>query len=180
MPSRGYETIGLKPAIIQRLQMVTDEHYPGMFLPSSLIIMMNEIKRGYYSVETHNLKIDFSGRYTTLTLRSDVKDWLVENHKKLKDEYDLKYGANSFTKFASVFMMNVFESKMSSNGYVIRLKEADYRWLEEEYQKQSQIGVYNFERFADMFLKDLFNRVKAARKILTYDDEGTGFLNGNV
>ena len=85
MPSRGYETIGLKPAILQRLQVATDEHYPGMFLPSALIIMMNEIKRGQYTVDMHNLKIDFSGRYSSLTLRSDVKEWLVENHKSLKD-----------------------------------------------------------------------------------------------
>jgi hypothetical protein len=174
MPSRGYETIGLKPAILQRLQMATDEHYPGMFLPSALIIMMNEIKRGRYTVEMHSMKMDFSGRYTSLTLRSDVKEWLVENYENLKEEYNQRYRADSFTKFASVFMINVFESKTSSKDYVIKLKESDFRWLEEEYQKRrqeykSQFGIYNFERFADLFLKDLFNRVNEAKKILTYD-----------
>jgi hypothetical protein len=175
MPSRGYETIGLKPAILQRLQVATDEHYPGMFLPSALIIMMNEIKRGQYTVDMHNLKIDFSGRYSSLTLRSDVKEWLVENHKSLQEKYSQRYRADSFTKFASLFMINVFESKSMSRDYVIRLKEADFRWLEEEYQKRrqeykSQFGIYNFERFADLFLKDLFNRVNAAKRILTYEE----------
>ena len=37
----------LKPSIVTRLQGATDEYYPGMFIPSTLIIMMNEIKRGY-------------------------------------------------------------------------------------------------------------------------------------
>jgi hypothetical protein len=175
MPSRGYETIGLKPAVLQRLQAATVEHYPGMFLPSALIIMMNEIKRGQYSVVMHNLKIDFSGRYSSLTLRSDVKEWLVENYNDLKEEYSRRYRADSFTKFASLFMMNVFESKSMSRDYVIRLKEADFRWLEEEYQKRrqeykSQFGIYNFERFADLFLKDLFNRVNTAKRILTYEE----------
>ena len=174
MPSQGYETIGLKPAILQRLQMATDDHYPGMFLPSALIIMMNEIKRGRYTVEMHNMKMDFSGRYTSLTLRSDVKEWLVENHKILHEEYSQKYRADSFTKFASVFMINVFESKASSQNYVIRINESDFRWLEEEYQKRrqeykSQFGTYSFERFADIFLKDLLHRVNAAKKILTYE-----------
>ena len=45
-----------------------------MFLPSALIIMMNEIKREYYSVEMHNLKIDFSGMYTSLTIRTRCKN----------------------------------------------------------------------------------------------------------
>jgi hypothetical protein len=72
-------------------------------------------------------------------------------------------------------MINVFESKSMSRDYVIRLKEADFRWLEEEYQKRrqeykSQFGIYNFERFADLFLKDLFNRVNAAKRILTYEE----------
>ncbi len=53
-----------------------------MFLPSTLIIIMNEIKRGYYSVESHKIKLDLSGRYNTITIRSDVKEWLVENHEK--------------------------------------------------------------------------------------------------
>src|ERR671932_2095433 len=91
MPTRGYSTIGLKPAVLYRLQRITDEYYPGMFLPSTLIIMMNEIKRGYYQVGTNNVKLDFSGQYTSLTIRSDVKTWFEDNHKKFGEEYERKY-----------------------------------------------------------------------------------------
>ena len=87
MPSQGYATIGLKPAILSRLQKDTDEFYPGMFLPSALIIMMNEVKRGFYSVEMNNIRADFTGRYTSLTIRSDVKTWVEENYEKLEEDY---------------------------------------------------------------------------------------------
>lgn len=173
MPSQGYATIGLKPAILTRLQKDTDEFYPGMFLPSALIIMMNEVKRGFYSVEMHNIKADFSGRYTSLTIRSDVKVWLEENYEKLKDDYDRKYKANSFTQFAGVFMLNMFESKAAAQDNVVRIKEADFRWLAEEYEKRKQeykakYGVQSFEQFADIFLKELLEKVNAAKKLLTF------------
>ncbi len=173
MPSQGYATIGLKPAILTRLQKDTDEFYPGMFLPSALIIMMNEVKRGFYSVEMHNMKVDFSGRYTSLTIRSDVKVWLEENYEKLKEDYDRKYKANSFTHFAAIFMLNVFESKAAAQNNIVRLKEADFRWLVEEYGKRKQeyrakYGVQTFEQFADIFLKELLEKVNAAKKILSF------------
>jgi hypothetical protein len=172
MPSKGYATIGLKPAILTRLQKDTDEFYPGMFLPSALIIMMNEVKRGFYSVEMHNIKADFSGRYTSLTTRSDVKAWLEENYEKLKEDYDRKYKANSFTLFAGVFMLNMFESKAAAQDNVVRIKEANFRWLVEEYEKRKQeykakYGVQSFEQFADIFLKELLDKVDAAKRILT-------------
>jgi len=172
VPSQGYATIGLKPAILTRLQKDTDEFYPGMFLPSALIIMMNEVKRGFYSVEMHNIKADFSGRYTSLTIRSDVKVWLEENYEKLKDDYDRKYKANSFTQFAGVFMLNMFESKAAAQDNVVRIKEADFRWLAEEYEKRKQeykakYGVQSFEQFADIFLKELLEKMNAAKKLLT-------------
>ncbi len=171
MPSQGYATIGLKPAILAKLQKDTDEFYPGMFLPSALIIMMNEIKRGYYSVEMHNINADFSGVYTSLTIRSDVKYWLEENYENLKEEYDTKYKTNSYTQFAGIFMLNIFESKAASQNNIIRLKEADFRWLVEEFGKRKQEykakhGVYTFEQFADVFLKELLDRLNAAKKIL--------------
>ena len=171
MPSQGYATIGLKPAILAKLQKDTDEFYPGMFLPSALIIMMNEIKRGYYSVEMHNINADFSGVYTSLTIRSDVKYWLEENYENLKEEYDTKYKTNSYTQFAGIFMLNIFESKAAAQNNIIRLKEADFRWLVEEFGKRKQEykakhGVYTFEQFADVFLKELLDRVNAAKKIL--------------
>jgi tRNA(Met) C34 N-acetyltransferase TmcA len=173
VPSQGYATIGLKPAILTRLQKDTDEFYPGMFLPSALIIMMNEVKRGFYSVEMHNIKADFSGRYTSLTIRSDVKAWLEENYEKLKDDYDRKYKANSFTQFAGIFMLNMFESKAAAQDNVIRIKEADFRWLVEEYEKRKQeyrtkYSVQSFEQFADIFLKELLDKVNAAKRLLTF------------
>jgi hypothetical protein len=173
VPSQGYATIGLKPAILSKLQKDTDEFYPGMFVPSALIIMMNEVKRGYYSVEMHNIKADFSGRYTSLTIRSDVKAWLEENYEKLKEDYDHKYRANSFTQFAGIFMLNMFESKASAQDNVVRLKEADFRWLVDEYEKRKQEykakhGVESFEQFADVFLKELLEKVNAAKKILNF------------
>lgn len=171
MPSQGYATIGLKPAILAKLQKDTDEFYPGMFLPSALIIMMNEIKRGYYSVEMHNINADFSGVYTSLTIRSDVKYWLEENYENLKEEYNTKYKTNSYTQFAGIFMLNIFESKAAAQNNIIRLKEADFRWLVEEFGKRKQEykakhGVYTFEQFADVFLKELLDRLNAAKKIL--------------
>jgi hypothetical protein len=171
LPSQGYGTIGLKPAILAKLQKDTDEFYPGMFLPSALIIMMNEIKRGYYSVEMHNINADFSGVYTSLTIRSDVKYWLEENYENLKEEYDTKYKTNSYTQFAGIFMLNIFESKAAAQNNIIRLKEADFRWLVEEFGKRKQEykakhGVYTFEQFADVFLKELLDRLNAAKKIL--------------
>lgn len=171
MPSQGYATIGLKPAILAKLQKDTDEFYPGMFLPSALIIMMNEIKRGYYSVEMHNINADFSGVYTSLTIRSDVKYWLEENYENLKEGYDTRYKTNSYTQFAGIFMLNIFESKAASQNNIIRLKEADFRWLVEEFGKRKQEykakhGVYTFEQFADVFLKELLDRLNAAKNIL--------------
>ena len=173
VPSQGYATIGLKPAVLTRLEQDTDRFYPGMFLPSALIIMMNEVKRGYYSVEMHAIKADFTGQYTSLTIRSDVKTWLEENYSVLKEDYDKKYSANSFTQFAGVFMLNLFESKASSQSNIVKLKEADFRWLVSEYEKRkreykTQYGVISFEQFADVFLRELFERLNTAKKALTF------------
>ena len=172
MPSQGYATIGLKPAILGKLQKDTDEFYPGMFLPSALIMMMNEVKRGIYSVEMQYIKADFSGRYTSLTIRSDVKEWLEDNYSRLKEDYDMKYNANSFTQFSGIFMLNTFGSKAAAHGNVIRLKESDFRWLVNLYEDRkneyrTKHGVQNFEQFADVFLNELMEKVNAAKRILT-------------
>ena len=144
-----------------------------MFLPSALIIMMNEVKRGFYSMEMHNIKADFSGRYTSLTIRYDVKLWLEENYERSKDDYDRKYKANSFTQFAGAYMLNMFESKAAAQDNVIRIKEADFRWLVEEYENRkleykAKYSVQSFEQFADVFLKELLEKVNAAKKLLTF------------
>ena len=173
MPTKGYATVGLKPAILMKLQKQTDEYYPGMFLPSALIIIMNEIKRGFYSAEMHPIKIDFSGGYTSLTIRVDVKIWLKENYDIHKDEYIEKYQIKNFTQFASLFMLNMFESKSKTNSYVVKLKESDYLWLEDEYKKRNReyrekYEIYNFDQFADHFIKDIFDKLNSAKQILNW------------
>jgi len=169
MPGKGYSTFGMKPVITTRLQDATDKSYPGMFLPSTLIIIMNEIKRGYYSVESHKIKLDLSGRYNTITIRSDVKEWLVENHEKLCKEYEERYNVKCFTKFVSYFIINMLESKSDAQNHSISLKESDFNWIQEEYKKQKKDlqGISSFERFADIYINDLLGKIKAAKEILT-------------
>ena len=169
MPGKGYSTFGMKPVITARLQEATDKSYPGMFLPSTLSIMMNEIKRGYYSVESHKIKLDLSGRYYTITIRSDVKEWLVENHEKLGEEYEERYNVKCFTKFVSYFIINMLESKSDAQNHAISLKESDFNWLQQEYKKQKKNPevITSFERFSDVYINDLLGKIKAAKEILT-------------
>lgn len=170
MPGKGYSTIGLKPLIIRKLHTITDEYFPGMFLPSTLIIMMNEIKLGYYSIEGHNLAIDLVGSYNSITIRSDVKQWLEENYRLLGEEYKKNYRAKSFAQFLSYFLINLVESKIEAQNHVIKLRASDFKWLIEEYRKQipnTDSNGQTFERFADSFLKDLLKRVNQAKKVLT-------------
>ena len=87
MPGKGYSTIGVKPAVMQKLQQVTDRNYLGMFLPSTLIIMMNEVRAGRYTIRTHKLRLDLTGRYNTITIRSDIKEWLKSSYEENKEEY---------------------------------------------------------------------------------------------
>ncbi|PIW33178.1 MAG: hypothetical protein COW27_01580, partial [Nitrosopumilales archaeon CG15_BIG_FIL_POST_REV_8_21_14_020_37_12] len=133
MPGKGYSTIGLKPTISSRLHKITDCFYPGMFLPSTLIILMNEVQCGYYSIDMHKLSLDLSGRYNTITIRSDVKEWLMSNFENSGEEYKKKYNIKCFANFVSYFLANLFESKFNSQNHVIRLKESDFGWLQKEY-----------------------------------------------
>ena len=172
MPGKGYSTIGLKPDLLARLHNITNTYYPGMFLPSTLIIMMNEVKRGYYSVNFHNVKLDLSGRYNSITIRLDVDDWLKKNYNELKEKYEQKYHVKCFTTFTSYFLANLFESKLDAQNHVIRLKESDFEWLQKEYVKfkvdsNLQYSIPTFEKFADACLNELFNKIKAAQEILT-------------
>lgn len=172
MPGQGYSTIGLKPIILEKLHNITDEYFPGMFLPSTLIIMMNEIKRGYYTVNTHSLKIDLEGNYNSITIRSDVKLWLEENYDVFGEEYKKKYRIKSFAQFLSYFLVNMFQSKIEAQNHVIKLKASDFKWLIEEYKKRQEIqndkvDNQTFEQFAGDFLKELLSKVNEAKKILT-------------
>lgn len=175
MPGKGYSTIGLKPDLLARLHNITNTYYPGMFLPSTLIIMMNEVKRGYYSVNFHNIKLDSSGRYNSITIRLDVDDWLKENYKELKEKYEQKYHVKCFTTFTSYFLANLFESKLDAQNHVIRLRESDFEWLHDEYMKfksncklKSQIPT--FEKFADTSINELFKKIKDVNEILTLSE----------
>lgn len=172
MPGKGYSTIGLKPDLLARLHSITNTYYPGMFLPSTLIIIMNEVKRGYYSVNFHNIKLDLSGRYNSITIRSDVNDWLKKNYTESKEKYEQKYHVKCFTTFTSYFLANLFESKLDAQNHVIKLKESDFEWLQEEYVKfkvdsKLKYTIPTFEKFADVCLNELFNKIKAAQEILT-------------
>ncbi len=172
MPGQGYSTIGLKPVILEKLHSITDEFFPGMFLPSTLIIMMNEIKRGYYTVNSHNLRLNLEGNYNSITIRSDVKLWLEESYNVFGEEYKKKYRVKSFANFLSYFLVNLFQSKVDAQNHVIKLKASDFKWLIEEYKKQqtnqkNKNDIQTFEQFASDFLKELLNRVNEAKKILT-------------
>ncbi len=171
MPGKGYSTIGLKPNVLSMLQNLTDMFYPGMFLPSTLIILMHEVRLERYSVEMRRMRIDLSGRYHTLTIRSDVKEWLKENHEGLADDYKKNYSVKCFSNFVSYFLANLLESKIDSQRNVIRLKESDFSWLQEEYdqrRKSAAAGadVGSFERFADSYINDLLRKMREARAIL--------------
>ena len=172
MPGQGYSTIGLKPVILEKLHTITDEYFPGMFLPSTLIIMMNEIKRGSYTVGTHNLRLNLEGNYNSITIRSDVKEWLEENFKNFGEEYKKKYRVKSFAHFLSYFLVNMFQSKVEAQNHVIKLNASNFKWLIEEYKKnqgtlKNKTDNQTFDQFADDFLKELLNRVTEAKKILT-------------
>ena len=171
MPGKGYSTIGVKPLVMERLQQVTDNNYLGMFLPSTLIIMMNEVKAGRYAVSTHRLRLDLSGRYNTITIRSDIKEWLKENYEEQKEEYLQTYGVKCFTKFVSYFIVNMIESKNDLHENALKMKETEFKWLKEEFKKQRRVNKkykkLDFEQFVDEFVSDMINRVKTAREVLT-------------
>ncbi len=85
----------------------------------------------------------------------------------------MKYKTRNFTQFAGIFMLNMFASKGNAQRYFIKLKEADFLWLEEEYKKRmleykEKYGIYNFDQFADHFIKEIFNKLESAKKILNW------------
>jgi len=172
MPGRGYSTIGLKATIIKKLHDTTDEYFPGMFVPSTLIIIMNEIKLGHFSIDSRDIKIDLGGQYSSITVRSDVKQWLEENYNNLGPAYMKKYRTKSFAQFLSYFLVNMLESKSEAQNHVIKLKAADFKWLLNEYRKRQEgsnkeYDIQTFEKFSNEFLKELLDKVNEAKKILT-------------
>jgi hypothetical protein len=70
------------------------------------------------------------------------------------------------------FVLNILESKASIQNCVLKHRESDFRWLVEEYKNRNEKnqydhGVQTFEQFADIFLKDLLEKMNAAKRILT-------------
>lgn len=171
MPGKGYSTIGVKPLVMEKLQQVTDRNYLGMFLPSTLIIMMNEVRAGRYAVNTHRLRLDLSGRYNTITIRSDIKEWLKENYEEQKEEYFRNYGVKCFTKFVSYFLVNMIESKNDLHENALKMNETDFKLLRDEFKKRRRTNQkykkLDFEQFVDEFVSDMIQRVKTAREVLT-------------
>ena len=123
MPGKGYSTIGVKPSVMEKLHQVTDRNYLGMFLPSTLIIMMNEVKAGRYKIHTHKLRLDLTGRYNTITIRSDIKEWLKSSYEENKEEYLELYNVKCFTRFVSYFLVNMIESKNDLENNSLKMNE---------------------------------------------------------
>ena len=171
MPKNGYSTLGLKPGTLSLLGSLTDTFYPGMFLPSTLIMLMNEVRRGSYQVSMHPVQVSRSGRYKTLTVRSDVREWLEETYEENSAAYKSRYHTKCFAHFVSYFVANLFKSKFEAQHNVIKLKESDFTWLHDEYQKHRKAegdpyDTSSFERFADSYVNDLLGKVRAAREML--------------
>ena len=171
MPGKGYSTIGVKPAVMERLQQITDKNYPGMFLPSTLIIMMNEVKAERYTIHAHKLRLDLTGRYNTITIRSDIKEWLKSNYEENKEEYLELYNVKCFTRFVSYFIVNIIESKNDLENNALKMNEGDFKLLHDEYKKRrkttAKYRTVNFEQFVDGFVSEIIEKVRIARKVLT-------------
>ena len=171
MPGKGYSTIGVKPAVMERLHQVTDRNYLGMFLPSTLIIMMNEVKAGRYKIHNHKLRLDLTGRYNTITIRSDIKEWLKSSYEDNKEEYLELYNVKCFTRFVSYFIVNMIESKNDLENNALKMNEGDFKWLRDEYKKRrkttAKYRTANFEQFVDGFVSEIVEKVRTARQVLT-------------
>ena len=68
-------------------------------------------------------------------------------------------------------MLNMFESKANEQNYIVKLRESDFRWLVDEYEKRkkeydTKFRTRTFEQFADKFIKELFEKLDTAKKIL--------------
>ena len=192
MPGKGYATLGLKPAILERLVNITDTFYPGMFLPSTLIILMNEVKRGRYAIKAHIHRLDMTGRYSTITIRHDIKEWMDENYETRREEYEARYHIKCYSHFVSYFLANLFDSKFESQKGVIRLQESDFEWLHAEYSSYREAQKtgngtaataattaaaataataasepLTFDRFADTYVNSILKKMRMAKSILS-------------
>lgn len=161
MPNKGFHTISIKSITIKKLQKITDEMYSEMFLPSTLIMIMNEIKKKNYIMFTHRQNVDLPGRYVHITIRSDVYEWLKENFKIFAGEYEKKYQIKYFTKFVNYFILNMVDSKIHSQKMSINLNELNFNQLQTEYKKQKKNPQkLTFDEFVNIYMRDLFTNIE--------------------
>ena len=69
-------------------------------------------------------------------------------------------------------MVNILQSKAKLQNYVLKLRESDFLWLIDIYNEKKQhyhhqYGTQTFEEFADVFLKEILEKVNGAKRILT-------------
>ena len=165
MPKKGFFSISVKPVTIKKLQKLTDTIH-SVFVPTTLIMMMNEIESGNYSIHSHKLSLDLSGTYVVITIRADVYEWLEKNFEKFAGEYEKKYQVKrfKFTKFVNYFILNMLESKYDSQSQTIDLDDSNFGWLQREYQKQKKnLQDVSFEDFTNIYIHDLFTKIEKER-----------------
>jgi len=168
VPGKGFFTIPIKPLTVEKLQKMTEKMH-SMFIPTTLFMMMNEIENGDYILYTHKFSMDLPGNYISITIRSDVHDWLEKNFEKFAEEYAKIYHVKrfTFTKFVNYFIINMLESKIQSQNQIINLNEVNFSWLQKEYQKQKRIMQdLTFEEFTNTYIGNLFLNIDK-EKIIT-------------
>ena len=159
MPKVGFATIAIKPITNEKLQKMTNQMH-SMFIPSTLIMLMNEIKNGEYDIHTHSLNSDLPGNYISLTIRGDVNDWLGKKFEEFAKEYEKKYHVKHFTKFVNFFILNMLESKIDSKIQSINLDQPNFVWLQKEYQKQKKnLHGLTFDEFTNIYISNLFSKI---------------------
>ena len=159
MPRVGFTTIALKPITNERLQKMTDQMH-SMFIPSTLIMLMNEIRNGEYNICSHGLSLDLPGNYISITIRNDVNEWLRQKFKEFAKEYKEKYQAKHFTKFMNYFILNMLESKIDSKIQSVNLDQSNFVWLQKKYQKQKKnLQGLTFEEFTNIYIRNLFSEI---------------------
>ena len=112
-----------------------------------------------------------TGRYNTITIRSDIKEWLKNSYEENKEEYLELYNVKCFTRFVSYFLVNMIESKNDLENNALKMNESDFKWLRDEYKKRrkttAKYKTVNFEQFVDGFVSEIIEKVRTARAVLT-------------
>ena len=157
MPRVGFATIALKPITNEKLQKMTNQMH-SMFIPSTLIMLMNEIRNGEYNIHLHRISLDLPGNYISITIRDDVNEWLEKKFKEFAKDYEEKYQIKRFTKFVNYFILNILESKIDSKIKSINLNQFNFAWLQKEYQKQN-LQSLTFEEFTNNYISNLFSKI---------------------